>query len=141
MYNPSAKEQSFFQSVVTDILSLESGNTLFAEEEFLSMKLVFRLRRPKSHFIACRPSPEGGRLKKSAPKTLTAGRVDVDNLAKFVLDSLNGVLYADDRQVVSLTCTKIYDFEGSCEGATEIFIKSVDDEEMDAILQGAEELP
>lgn len=33
---------------------------------------------------------------------------DVDNIAKLVLDALNGVAYIDDRQVVSLFCEKIY---------------------------------
>jgi len=32
--------------------------------------------------------------------------VDVDNLAKYVLDSLNGIAYEDDSQVVSLICKK-----------------------------------
>ena len=36
------------------------------------------------------------------------GRVDVDNIAKAVLDALNGVCYLDDRQVVDLTVSKWY---------------------------------
>lgn len=35
-------------------------------------------------------------------------RPDIDNLAKLVLDSLNGVAYSDDAQVVKLRCEKIY---------------------------------
>lgn len=33
---------------------------------------------------------------------------DIDNIAKSVLDALNGVAYKDDTQVVSLTVRKIY---------------------------------
>ena len=33
-------------------------------------------------------------------------RVDSDNLAKHVLDAMNGILYDDDDQVVSLTIEK-----------------------------------
>ena len=33
-------------------------------------------------------------------------RVDADNLAKAVLDGLNGILYTDDDQVTSLTIEK-----------------------------------
>lgn len=33
-------------------------------------------------------------------------RPDVDNVAKAVLDALNGVAYADDSQVVRLACRK-----------------------------------
>ena len=40
--------------------------------------------------------------------TLPTGRPDVDNLAKQVLDALNGVLWLDDAQVVDLHERKIY---------------------------------
>lgn len=33
---------------------------------------------------------------------------DLDNLAKGVLDAMNGIIYVDDKQVVSLECTKRY---------------------------------
>jgi Holliday junction resolvase RusA-like endonuclease len=33
---------------------------------------------------------------------------DLDNLAKSVLDALNGVIYQDDSQIVSLHMTKVY---------------------------------
>lgn len=36
---------------------------------------------------------------------------DVDNLAKQVLDGLNGIAYADDMQVVSLFCSKRFAFD------------------------------
>lgn len=36
------------------------------------------------------------------------GRPDVDNFAKAVLDGLNGIVWRDDAQVVSLTATKAY---------------------------------
>ena len=33
---------------------------------------------------------------------------DLDNVAKAFLDAMNGVVYQDDKQVVSLHCTKVY---------------------------------
>jgi len=42
--------------------------------------------------------------KNSYPKS--AG--DVDNLAKFFLDAMNGVFYVDDSQIVELRCRKVY---------------------------------
>ena len=33
---------------------------------------------------------------------------DVDNIAKIILDSLNGIAYKDDSQIVNLTVTKKY---------------------------------
>lgn len=35
-------------------------------------------------------------------------RPDIDNLAKSVLDGLNGIAYVDDKQIVSLNCSKHY---------------------------------
>jgi len=39
-------------------------------------------------------------------------RPDVDNIAKTVLDGMNGVIYADDAQVTYLKVTKKYSAEG-----------------------------
>lgn len=47
----------------------------------------------------------------------------MDNLAKFVLDSMNSVFYADDRQVVSLCIEKRYDPDYY--GKTTVKIKAV----------------
>ena len=33
---------------------------------------------------------------------------DIDNLAKFTLDALNGIAFTDDHQVTRLHCTKVY---------------------------------
>ena len=37
---------------------------------------------------------------------------DADNIIKVVLDALNGVAYYDDKQVVSVSCTKYYGDKG-----------------------------
>jgi len=129
MYNPSAKAQQCFQSVVEQQIMPNNNNenddnkmtmiplyndnddeliptTHFGSDALLHVQLVFYCRRPKAHFISNKSGP--GRLRLDAPAHVQR-RVDVDNLAKFVLDSLNGVLYADDQQVVSLHCLKLYD--------------------------------
>ena len=33
---------------------------------------------------------------------------DLDNVAKIVLDSLNGIAFDDDKQIIGLTCSKVY---------------------------------
>lgn len=38
-------------------------------------------------------------------------KIDCDNLAKIVLDALNGIAYADDAQVSRLSVSKIYSSE------------------------------
>jgi len=39
------------------------------------------------------------------------GRPDADNISKLVLDACNGIVYADDSQIVDLTVTKFYGTE------------------------------
>jgi Holliday junction resolvase RusA-like endonuclease len=39
------------------------------------------------------------------------GKPDLDNVAKAVLDALNGVIYLDDKQVVRLVAEKRYSFD------------------------------
>lgn len=72
----------------------------------LTCSLRFVLPRPKSHY---RSGRNAHLLKNSAPKHPLASRSgDVDNLAKAVLDEMNGWAYVDDAQVVELHITKTY---------------------------------
>ena len=73
-------------------------------EGALSVKLEFFFVRPKSHYGM---GKNAGRIKESAPQEHIT-KPDVDNLIKFVLDSLNGIFYKDDRQVVNLLAFKTY---------------------------------
>ena len=104
------------------------------------------MKRPQKHFLANRPGP--GRLRPPPPPPperddgsssgdgtyiashLQVTRTDVDNLAKFVLDALNGVLYVDDKQVASLTVTKVYDDEEPYTGSTDVIVKSLTMEDL-----------
>jgi len=67
----------------------------------LAVYLYFRLPIPKSYpkkrIAACLSGSERPTKKP-----------DLDNLAKSVLDALNGVIYQDDSQIVSLHMTKVY---------------------------------
>ena len=75
------------------------------------------LARPKSDFVGDRR--EVGNLKESAlatSNTVVAMKPDTDNLAKFVLDALTGVLYQDDAQIVDLHMYKLRDSETLCNG-------------------------
>lgn len=67
----------------------------------LHMTCIFAFDRPKSHLR------KNGALAKGAPLEKTS-KPDLDNLAKFVKDALNGVAYKDDSQIINLTVSKIY---------------------------------
>jgi Holliday junction resolvase RusA-like endonuclease len=68
----------------------------------VSVSITFAMPRPKSHSGA-----KG--LKPSAP-VAHAGKPDVDNLAKLILDQItrSGNVWRDDSQVVSLTVHKFW---------------------------------
>lgn len=153
MYNPSAKMQMEFRQVVSDMLfpsvtpssveeyieaTTSQPEPIFREDEYLAVTLLFRLKRPKSHFVGSKPGP--GRLRPTSPGRLHTTRTDVDNLAKFVLDSLNDLVYVDDRQIVSLHAAKVMDSEGHCEGATEVMIRRLDESEMESFVANMGEI-
>jgi Holliday junction resolvase RusA-like endonuclease len=137
MYNPSAPRQESFRNIVQQLVYQEGDASLvqvplFAEGVPLVMKIVMRTKRPKNHFVASRPGPD--RMREKAPDQTAPTRSDVDNLGKLVLDALNGLLYHDDRQIISLHLTKLLDNDGLCKGSTEVYIRSVEEDEVDDLI-------
>lgn len=72
---------------------LEASGYGFKEmyDKPIHLKLDFFIARPKS-------------VKREFPCT----RPDIDNYAKAVLDAMNGIVFKDDGQIVSLLLTKSY---------------------------------
>ena len=68
--------------------------------------IVFTFARPRSHVTA------KGALRKGVPE-MHIYKPDADNLAKFVMDALNGTYYKDDSQVHALHAIKRYGDEDS----------------------------
>jgi Holliday junction resolvase RusA-like endonuclease len=151
-YNPSASAQSSFRDLVLCLLSRfnthsernddnlqntsSESSTIWGSDHALSMTIVFRMKRPNSHFIGNKPGYD--RLRKTAPdQAHNALRTDVDNLAKFVLDSLNGILYTDDRQIVSLHVTKLYDNDTLelCNGSTCVQLRLIQESDVTKLLK------
>jgi len=67
----------------------------------LAVYLYFRLRIPRSHSKKRQEACLNGSERPTK-------KPDIDNLAKSVLDGLNGVVWHDDSQIVSLHLTKVY---------------------------------
>ena len=77
----------------------------------MALSVVFRFKRPAAHI-----GKKG--LKPSAPQHCTsAQKGDIDKLQRSLLDALTGVLYDDDRQVVSITAHKRYTVADEPQGA------------------------
>ena len=85
----------------------------------------FFLRRPESDFVN-RDRARG--LKDTALTEPTlAIKPDTDNLGKFLLDALTGVVCEDDAQVVELRLFKLRDCTGRCEGRTVFRVAATDE--------------
>lgn len=119
-YNPARTSMNAFaRSVCQQVPALRTG-IIFERNQPITVDIYFYMRRPTQHF---RGRIRGnGRLRTTA-SIVTPSKPDIDNLAKFVLDSLKGVAYADDSQVVKLVLYKIMDSEGECNGCTKVQIK------------------
>lgn len=76
----------------------------------LRMKIIFTIYRPKGHY---RTGANAHKLKDSA-NPFPISKPDVDKLSRAILDSLTGIIYRDDSQVVTKTASKRY---GGREGA------------------------
>jgi hypothetical protein len=134
-YNPSAPLQAPFLKAAKAALSFRFTVPVFPNQPLFA-RVVFWVRRPKIHFVAC--DRASGRLKpkfQDQMAHLPHKRLDVDNLAKFVLDALNGYLYRDDSQIVQLQATKAHDHIGSCDGRIEVQVWRLQPKHLRLIVQ------
>jgi len=53
--------------------------------------------------------PKAMSQKKRTASHYYVGAQDIDNMLKYVLDTGNGILWDDDRFIVSTTCRKLFD--------------------------------
>ena len=72
-------------------------------EKLVSVELEFRIMMPKSF---------SKKKRQGLNNTYCSNNSDIDNYIKAILDSLNGVFYIDDKQVVEIFARKIYGDEG-----------------------------
>ena len=80
-----------------DMEALTSELDVIPIENLIGVDLVFDVGLPKSW---------SKKKKKEKVNTYCDNNVDLDNYQKAILDSLNGILYLDDRQVVEIWAVK-----------------------------------
>ena len=104
--NLSKPKMRQFAAAIKEQIPQCAAAPLFARDEPVEICIWFLLPRPVRHFEGNRRAL--GRLKNSAKRLLFPSvRPDLDNLIKFVLDSVGGLVFVDDSQVVKLTACKI----------------------------------
>ena len=86
-----------------DMEALTSEMETTPSEKLVSVELEFGIMIPKSW---------SKKKKQELNNTYCSNNSDIDNYIKAILDSLNGIVYIDDKQVVELFAKKIYSEEG-----------------------------
>ena len=98
-YNPGETEEGKFL-----LLAREQIGKVEPMKGPIRIECCFYIKRPKSHY---RTGKNSWKLKQSSPKYPSL-KPDIDNLLKFVFDSLNGHCWVDDAQIVYVVSEKCY---------------------------------
>ena len=122
-YNSAKKEMALFRASVREQVPFVNSGVVFGKGVPVTLTVKCYMRRPNSDF-------KGSHISGSLKAVVSMVRPippDIDNLAKFVLDALNGLVYYDDSQVVKLVVWKLMDSEGDCSGRTVIKVAQFHD--------------
>ena len=76
------------------------GDNPCFEDQFISIKILFKFEVPKSYSKKRQSEALAGNLRPT--------KADIDNYIKSVLDGLNKVAFLDDRYIYSIEATKVY---------------------------------
>ena len=76
------------------------GDNPCFEDQFISIKILFKFEVPKSYSKKKRAEALAGNLRPT--------KADIDNYIKSVLDGLNKVAFLDDRYIFSIEASKIF---------------------------------
>jgi len=71
----------------------------------VELKIWFLMEQPVKNFVGRDPSR--GMLKEKGLEVAPCVKPDIDNLLKFLMDAMNGIVYSDDCQVVKVTMYKM----------------------------------
>ena len=86
--------------VFEEICRLSYGNRYYFDKEYISIKIVFKFKVPKSYSKKKYSEAIEGKIRPSTN--------DIDNLLKSVLDGLNGKAWKDDRYIYRIEAEKIF---------------------------------
>ena len=76
------------------------GDNPCFEDQFISIKILFKFEVPKSYSKKKRDEALAGNLRPT--------KGDIDNYIKSVLDGLNKVAFLDDKYICNITAEKVF---------------------------------
>ena len=101
VHHYSPQKTKDYESLIADAYKTTPNYRYFGENEPLKVSMIFCMPVPKSY-----PKKRQKLIKDGYEQHIK--KPDIDNLAKAVLDGLNGVAWADDSQIVQLNVRKEY---------------------------------
>ncbi len=124
-YSPSARQVKAFKAAAAAARS--QNQVMFPAGVPVTVEIDFYMRRANGHF------KKGRRFWHNLTDAARRIKVqpwgaDVDNLAKLVLDGMNGVVCQDDIQVVKLCVVKKMDVFDDCGGRTVVHVTECEDD-------------
>ena len=99
-YSPSQKLQREFTRELKITIGKQTIPPVIMRQQ-CSISISFFFPRPMKHF-----DPSGHILPDCQSEIISCKKADVDNLVKFVLDSIQGLIIADDWRVAALHAEK-----------------------------------
>jgi Holliday junction resolvase RusA-like endonuclease len=118
--DPCKEAKQCFREAVETKMNPSDARIFFDDSIPLTLDIEFFIRTPKNFFI--NNNREQGRIKPDA-RSKWPTKPDLDNLDKFVLDALQGLLFKNDAQIVKQTIVKAYDLQPPFMGRTVIFMQ------------------
>ena len=127
-YNSKKKQQKQTKTLIKTVLRALTqvpDALLFPKSERLVVELEFFMPRPRTD-VKIRRGITTLRFPILTVENLFVKKtVDVDNLAKFMLDVMTKLVYWDDAQVHVLKVIKTYDNEKACEGRIVVTVRDI----------------
>lgn len=95
------EETVTYENLVKTEYEIQTKRHRFDDGDMLDMRIVAYYGIPKSDSKKKRKAKLEGKIRPTK-------KPDVDNVVKVVADSLNGIAYRDDTQIVDVQCRKFY---------------------------------
>ena len=129
VYSPKKTKGGAFSLEFKNLLlaSTEKELPLFKDgvtgaEVNLHVSVTYRIRRPNDHYKTSNRA--GGLLKPTKVMARVTGG-DIDNLLKYAQDSMNSVVYYDDKMINSLSTKKLWCHYPDSDGSMTVEVKNI----------------
>jgi Holliday junction resolvase RusA-like endonuclease len=88
----------------------------------LHLSITYRIRRPNDHY---KSSKRSDGVVKDAKLLARVTGGDIDNLIKYTLDSMNTVVYGDDKMITGICAKKLWCEDPESAGSTTVEVRKI----------------